>query len=647
MQDMKSYYVIYALLDSSEENPVTSSSLAEEMHMSNKTVQNILTQVQEYCMDNGIRITAKSGSGFYAEILDRKKAGSLRQQLDIYFSKNFLKDDKNALFISAICLYILNRETPVTIEQLCELFYLSKSSIYTYISKVKEVLSRAKITVIRDSKRRLVVEASEYVKRLFVAFSVGSNTFQYDLKKLFGSEWNLFDKLSGYKEKLNRLLKEYGISFEDEEYYIFMVLISYSEFRYQRYQRIEENELRKKRLETQKELPVWDFVKKLTRTLHLSIRQEELELFVLAGFVTTFNTNVETVSIDMIGREAYGKYAGLYSYMDNCMKEIAGELREIPLYEEELKKLAYRISMLKYFDYYDRRLSYMLIQVQTPNALTKYMARLLTEKIGEYYGMDMSHRSSTSVCLFFQELLLMGSVQRQDIEILFVAKNGKMFANGIRQWMKENLNPTPEKIDICSLYEVEEHNPEKYDMILTDYKSINIPELKNQIYRFDSTGSNRIIGSYQDICYDRKMDLERLIERFDYIFIYHDMNIKHTDEFLTRLDNDLDGVGNIPVRKLRKLGWPINYIGKHSWLLVPYLYKEKEKHENILSIYFNTSSYEKYSILIFISLYTDYSKAELAKLYNLFEIMNQDKNFICRLEKRVLDKATVQPCDFG
>ena len=636
--DMKSYYVIYALLDSDEEIPVTSSQLAVELRVSGKTIQNIIAQIQEYCLENGIKVMSKSGNGFYAEIFDEKKAGVLQQELDIYFSKYFVNDEKNALLISAFCLYILNKDTPTTVDQLCELFYLSKTSIYSYISKAKIIFSRSKIVVINDSKRGISVQSGEHIRRLFVAFCIGSNGFQYDLKQIYGVNFNLFDKNPEYRTKLNYLLREYNISFDDEDYYVFLILISYSEFRYQRYKRMEKNELRHKRVGILKTLPVWNFVQRVAKMLHLSMGGDDVELAVIANFANTFNTNLEHISPEMTGDEAYEGICNLYVYLDECIKEIMPELCNIVIYESQLRKLAYRIYMLKHNDYYERGLSSTFVHLQTPNALTKYMARLLTAKITEYFGKMIHHRFSTSVCLFFQEILLMAEVLNKNVKVLIVSKNGKLFSKGIREWMYENLNPSPERIDVCSLYEIVDANLEDYNMILTDYKNINIPNYKDRIYYFKGPLNRNaaIFENYMNVCYERKIDLDKLISRFDNIFIYRNADINNTNEFIIRLDNDLDGFGKIPIHKIRKLGCPINYITKHDYLVVPYLYREKEEHKNILSIYFNDNSYTKYSALIFISVYTDYSMESLMELFNLFEMIINDKHFLVNLTERTL-----------
>ena len=300
-------------------------------------------------------------------------------------------------------------------------------------------------------------------------------------------------------------------------------------------------------------------------------------------------------------------------------------------------KLSYYIYFLQCFDLYSYNLTEIEINmVQKTNAMTKYLARLITGRLFDRYHVNIAHRHADCICSFCQNLLNSVQLEKKDIKILLILKDGFSFNEYIYFWLNNHLKPRPSKVDQINLYEINTWNLDEYDLILTDYSNLNYIQSKYKVYKISDPidEESDFLIEYMRISNNRNISLEQFAHYFTYLKVYRDCQIINTNDFLTQVDNDLDGLGNIPISRIRKLGRPINYYGANKTLIVPFLYKEEEKHENILMIYFNDPKMHlKYDTLIFFSVYSDFKLSNLAQIMNLCNEMNNNPELFKRLEK--------------
>lgn len=623
INDVKQYYVIYSLLDSDKDNPVTSNDLADELRISNKTVRNIISNIDEYCKTLGFDIMSKSGNGFYAKINDYQKVNDYKQLLDIYFSRNYVTDEKNTLLFSSFCLYIVNRSSPISIERLCDFFYLSKSTIYSYLGKAEKELLRSRIKMITDYHEGVSVQADESLKRFYTAFSIGCNVLQYDFENLYGEDFMQVLSSSRSKEIINGLLEKHNLSFDDEKYLVLLTYLSYSNYRYQRYHKLDDNV----HLDTLKPLPEWSFAKELAQTLGLLVHEDENEIANITIFTLLFNTSLIHITEQRYGTILYKGIKDLFQDSYNYIQSFAPELCEISIFKRCLWRLSYHMFLIYHFKFNSKRFSNFFLFQPNNNVVANQLSRMYIAHLNKYFGEIIYHRYAELVCRFFHCLLYAAETNSKGMSLLLILKDRILFNLYQTDWLNTHLIPAPQSIDQLSLYEANHINLNKYDMIISDYPGLKVVQGKKVFPISNNLSENiSIIDEYYRIAEGKSKTLNDFLSRFEYTFIQRDVHIERTDDFLLKLDNDLDGLGEVPIRTLRKLGATVNYMCQNKTLIIPYFYKNNpEDHENILSIYFNKNPYMKYSTLVFFSLQCDYSIKALTEIAEMCDFLLDDK----------------------
>lgn len=617
--NMKHYYIIFAILNASEINPVSSKELSKQLSLSDKTIQNNITLLNEYCRQHGFEIISKSGNGFYPLINDELKASRLKQNLAIYFSKNYLTQSSNSLQIAIFILYILSKDTPISINDLCDKFYFSKSTIYTYLAKATHNLDYSgNITVVNDAKGIYTI-ADEFYKRYYIASSLANDTFLYDLDMIFGYDFHFLKPESRQTLKVIQLLQKYNFSLNDERFERFLIYLTYSHYRY-----LHKYSLNPKpfnHIDQFHGLLELDLARDLTNTLGLSFSKDPVEITTLAALLLVFNDKPSPINAIRYGTVFFRDIETLYASIDTYIKQLSPEFRTIPNYQNNLIQLIYHVYFLHKFDLFSCNFNnFELNLIQTPNALIRYMARLLTRSFSNYYGIRMGHRNASYVCLFCQNMLYSLQMERSDLQILLILKEGNLFSEYIVKWLYNHLQPKPYAIKQMSLYEANIADLHQYDLILTDYNQLDTIQSQYSLYKINTPIDSHCeyVNEYYRICNQRNINIDQLLRLFSHIEIHDHCSIVNTEGFLTQLDTDLDGLGNIPIREIRKLGRPINYYADHKILIVPYLYKNHDEHENIMAIYFNHERLKmKYSVMVFFSLYCDFTLSSLLKIMNI------------------------------
>ncbi|MBQ7889029.1 MAG: HTH domain-containing protein [Erysipelotrichaceae bacterium] len=633
--DVKQYYIIYLLLNSTEKKPLTSNRLASELSLSNKTIQVSISNISEFCLKNGFEIISKSGNGFYVNIIDPEKTLILKQNLDIYFSKNYITGDKNALLQANIMLYLMNKNEPVTIEEICQLFYLSKSTVYSYMDWFEAVFNRSDIELHVGRKQGISKVGKEANIRLFTAFNLGNNIFQYDFDLIYGEDFHFLKNSSLKAIRIIELFEKHGLVLGDNKHNVFLAYVAYSEYRFKRYYKLEFDEKKKEMIRPLKE---WALAEEIVNELNLEIKSDDNEIAAITSLILTFNDSYISLTPNRYGEFFYREINNLYFYLNTYLKSLSPELCHIDGFKDQLTHLSYRIYFLRYFNFYTKSLSAIeLNNLQTPNAMSRYLARLIAAQITNYFGERLEHKFADYICSFCHNLLYSVELTARKCSILLILKDGKRYNEHVYTWLDKHLEPRPTSINQMTLYEANVKDLSSYNLILTDYRAITSIQGKYKVYHICAPIDENcsFLNEYYKIAHCRNISPAYIERLFDYIYVNPNRSITNTVDFLTQLDNDLDGFGNIPIREIRKLGRPINYYSDNKLLVIPYLYKGRNgNHKNILSIYFNENPKSKYSTLIFFSIYSDFSLDSLLVLRNICNELLINPNIIKKISSK-------------
>lgn len=617
LYDFKDYYIIYSLLNSTEDNPVTSSSLAETLQLSNKTIQNTLNNINEFCLKNGFEVASKSGNGFYAIIHEINKVSRLKQTFDIFFARTYVIDSKDAVFYANFIIYLINQDNPVTIDTICQNLFISKSTVYSVIKKTEPWFTRSGLKLCNYHNRGLYCDGTEFDKRLMVTFSLATQFLDYDYALLFGNNFRIPFHFYDEIPMILNLLDSYSLSLNDDRFYGLLSYLSYSEYRYQRNNRLKYDGDLFLKLNSLNE---WKFATELLNRLNLPNHDDPSEIIALTTFIIIYNDRLVDINIARYGEYFYSGIDRLYKHLCSYMENRYPALCQTANFHSQLEMLCCRIYFIYELGYNNKAYTLPLVyHKHNSNALIKYLARNLIVEINEYFDGYLENRYSNYIILFFRNLLYSANTPHKNMSLLFISKDGKVYSSYVFQWLNHNLNPQPYRIRQLSLLQASSSNLDEYDLILTDYDSISTIQNKYKVYQISEPIDYdcSFITEYYKISNNRTVSINDYLNAFPHIFVHDNMKIINTEGFLTELDNDLDGFGNIPVREFRKHYRPINYMGENKCLLVPFFYKDKDQHENILSIYFNGEHHLKYSTMVFFSYCTDFSIRDLVFLLNI------------------------------
>jgi biotin operon repressor len=618
LNNIKDYYLLYTLLNATEQTPISSMSLSEALSLSNKSVQSNIAALGDYCKSQGFEIISKSGTGFYCRILDSKKTAMFRHQLTVYFSKNHLTYDPDSLEMGSFILYMVDRSEPISIGAICDTFFISKSKVYGYLTRARTILAGSKMDLVNERNRGFLVHGSEYIRRCYVANCLGTPVYHYNIASLFRYDFHYIGKNPGLILRIREVLSANHIVLDDEKFNALLVFLSYSEYRHQRHCLL--TDFSRQRMEQIQQCHEYICARQLSALLSSPL-DEESELASLTAFLLSNDDHLEDISASHYGSGFYGEIQDFFSFLDGYLRTLSPGFANIPEYTPSLWQLATHL----YFQFTFGTAGCSLFNLEynlniTSNAMIRYLARLMVEKMEEYFQENLHFRPAVCVCSFAQNLLYCADEERNDIRILLILKDGISFCNYITRWMNNHLKPMPSQIDFMSLGEASDANLDCYDLILSNYDSLDKVQDKYTVYTLTEPIDldTSFVNEYYRICNFRNISLERIIHYFPNTFVKKDCSIVSTHDFLERVDNDLDGFGNIPFRTLRKRGRPINYYSGNNILVVPFLYREGETHENLLAIYFNDKKkHLKYDVMVLFSAKSTFQPDALFRLVNL------------------------------
>ena len=617
------YFIIYTLLNSSEDNPVSSYALAEKLGVSNKTVQNIISNISDYCLENGIIIKSKSGTGFYSVITDEKRMLQLKEAFDIYFSRNYIFQNKNTLQLNRFMIYLLNKTKAVSINELCDKFYLSKTTAYSYLRKTSHRFKETGITL-TNNHSMLYCECPEYIRRATIAFSTSFDCFIYDYNMLFGDYYNHIDRFSYEANVLTDLLRSYGLSLNDDKFLACLSYISYSTYRYLSGCKLE---IDPQTIERLKPIVEWKFVSALFKKLGLPYTNDESEIASFTMFMVIFKDTFTEINEARYGDYYYNGIDSLYKCLNEWILSRFPELWTIRNFHSKLEQFACRIYFIYEFGFNNYALNTIRMTLtHDTNALIKYLSRETLIKVNEYFGGYLQHRYANFANLFYSDLLYYIEPVRKDVSILYISKDGKAYSDHIFEWMYKHLNPAPYRIKQLNIYEANKTNLEGFDFIITNYEQFTSNTSNKPTYHIMEPIEENVefISEYYRACYCRKKSIREYADLFEKISVYSDQKIINTKEFFSLLKKEYKNIDTFPFDDMAYHTRPINYISDNKTLIAPYLYKEG--HKNMMSIYFNSDPSLKYSVLVFFSLKTDFSLISLKQLLNMCDDFRLNKD---------------------
>ena len=222
-------HIINQLLDAHE--PLSSQFLANGLGVSSKTIRKCIEEAQDLLKINGANIEIKPGSGYRLIIEDDeafdefKHVEQLGKQNRNVFSINL---DRAHLVVR----YLLTHNGKISIEDLCDLLYINRTSAKKVLGKAREILARFNLAAVFQSKKGIVVVGEEKDIRLCLVYEYSYFMTSYhfhgqdEYKDIIGLNDPYFNEVENLIISFQNNFEEYNLSSYSVMYIARLIIVS-------------------------------------------------------------------------------------------------------------------------------------------------------------------------------------------------------------------------------------------------------------------------------------------------------------------------------------------------------------------------------------------------------------------------------------
>ena len=147
---------------------VTSKEISEFVGVSERTVKSDMLEVEGFAKASGAVLYSKKGKGYALKTDDDTKFLFTKNQLEIYFSAIGVNDSVTITRVTDILRFIVGTNEFVSVDELAEKLYLTRSAIRDDIKSAKQFLNRFNLRIKRFNEAGDMVIGDELNKRLLM-----------------------------------------------------------------------------------------------------------------------------------------------------------------------------------------------------------------------------------------------------------------------------------------------------------------------------------------------------------------------------------------------------------------------------------------------------------------------------------------------
>ncbi len=152
----------------SESEFQTAKSFADKLHLSTKTVRNLLKELNKIIKRHGAIIVSKPGAGFCLQVNERKVWKQFKNSYLKQFDKKNLPQTSQER-IQYLLEYLIHSTDYVKLDDLSELMYISKRTLSNYLKSIEKIIKPYKIKLIRKPNYGIKLKGKEFSLRLCLA----------------------------------------------------------------------------------------------------------------------------------------------------------------------------------------------------------------------------------------------------------------------------------------------------------------------------------------------------------------------------------------------------------------------------------------------------------------------------------------------
>ena len=463
---------------------VTSGVLAGKLFLSEKTIRQDIKRLNDALSEYGAVVESKHGYGFHLVVLDKVKYQDfLENQRNSKDAATPVNVEERIEFILA---YLLFHRDYVQIEELCDLLYISDSTLQKDLRNVKQRLSVYDVQLVSKTKQGMRIAGSE--------FNIRACITHYVMKRGLLAEED-FQIAEQEKFKISEILRQVFLTQE----------VSIPELSFQ-------NLI----------LHVYTTIKRLKKGYGVSfpkeLEREEIiqsKIYEVAkmicmqigeSFSVTFNEDeIIFITIHLSGKRITSLYDSSKPnlvisedifHMVEAMLESVFQMLKVDLRDNFAVKMAlaeHMVSLEIRVKYHMDLKNPLLEDIRKNYSYAYTMAVQAVMPVEEKYGCSLSADELGYIALIFelsiQESNLIAKEERGRKNILVVCATGKTSAELLAWQYKHVFGKYLDKVEVCNIGDLADYPMEEIDYIFSTMPigiSVSRPIMEVKMFLDDS-----------------------------------------------------------------------------------------------------------------------------------------------------------------
>ncbi len=144
---------------------MTSGEIGEAFSVSDRTVRNRITEINETMIRSGAVINSARGKGYHLEVIDDELFSQWLQSL---YQENAAVPSSSAERVSYIMEYLLSTHEYTYIDDLCDLLYVTRNTLSADLKKAEQELLKFDLTIERRPNYGIRIKGKEADKRFCI-----------------------------------------------------------------------------------------------------------------------------------------------------------------------------------------------------------------------------------------------------------------------------------------------------------------------------------------------------------------------------------------------------------------------------------------------------------------------------------------------
>ena len=528
------------LLDllSEQTEPLSSNFFASNLGISSRTIRADMIQLNTVITKHGAKIDGKKGSGYLLQITDNAK-------FDIFFRelRNEKKSDEsfsvslNTLRAHFVIRYLLCKGKDVKIERIEKRLFLNRTTVISIINQAKRILAEFDLMIVTKSKHGLHIEGTEnnkqaclnYEHNFYLMSSININEEDPYIEYLCPEALraNLFEIILDKQRNFeNSYLSDYSI-----QYIVRAIYIAYVRSR-KKYCVHYDKETIEKYAASNSYYIARVILKNCEELLRHNFRQEDFIFITILLVANRVILSVDDLTYEEGGIDVRNVAFDLVQYLEriNNFKRLGKDIELVNALSLHLKqmitRMEFHIKTTMYLNNEDYSLHATKMAIQTAVFINTKYGVMLDE--GEIYRLT----------LIFFPVFGRYHYQFRKLNAIIVSQVDKNIGKSMAERLRRNFSNRLDIIESYNLYELQNVDFSKFDLIISAYPSEvfdfvpeNIEVLNINLF-FDETAKSVIREHLHDMVSDYRTRIDKVLSEK---LVFESISAKNKEDCLREI----------------------------------------------------------------------------------------------------------------